>query len=141
MPNQSAFRTFVSVLAGALALLVGAAILIGLKVRADYYARVTVEEAVKYSHLILAELNAYHARHAKLPGSLAEISLPNGEPGFVPELVFEASAGVLGVKATSEHGAYGTFRYLLLANTGAPLQWRCTNVSVDWEQLRRHCPT
>jgi hypothetical protein len=123
---------------GILALLFAGVTLL-LQVRSDYYARVSVNLAARYADQVMLVIDGHRARYETFPASLSELSLPAGEPGYVPKLAFDASTGTLSVAVETEHGDFGYLRYVQTRDSSASGRWRCVNVSVAMNLLPAQC--
>jgi hypothetical protein len=123
---------------GILALLVAGVALL-LQIRSDYYARVSVNLAASYADRVMLAIDGHRARYETLPASLSDLALPAGEPGYVPELAFDASTGTLYVAVETEHGNFGSLHYVQSQDSSAAGRWRCVNVSVAMSLLPAQC--
>ncbi len=110
-----------------------------LQIRSDYYAKVSLAEAAKFSEKVIAEVNKYHTEHQQFPSSLSLINLPQGEFGYIPNITIEPTSGVLTVGVESIEGKFGTLRYIPDQVTRNRLQWRCESVSVSKKFLPHQC--
>jgi hypothetical protein len=104
-----------------------------IKVRHDYYAKVSVMEAVKYSEQLAGALETHYDRHKRFPLSLSEIALPQGEVGYIPVVTFDSSSGALAVVVTNNEGKFGALEFKPKSTTNQRLQWHCKSVSVSKE--------
>ncbi len=119
-------------------LLVAAAVLF-YQTRSDYYARVSVGEAVRHAKQVLAAVQVEHGKSSVLPASLEKLSLPPGQVGYVPTLAWNGVEGELTVKVDSDHGHFGTLFFRRVASDDGEVQWRCRNGSVDERYLPGDC--
>ncbi len=110
-----------------------------LQIRSDYYAKVSLTEAVKFSEKVIAEVNRYYTEHQQFPSSLSLINLPKGEVGYIPNITIEPTSGVLTVVVDSFEGKFGTLRYIPDQVTRSDFQWRCESVSVSRNLLPPQC--
>ena len=110
-----------------------------LKIRSDYYAKVSVTEAAKFAEKVMTEVDKYYTQYQQFPSSLTAIKLPQGEVGYIPNVTIESTSGVLTVVVESFEGKFGTLRYIPDQVALKHLQWRCESVSVSKEFLPPQC--
>lgn len=110
-----------------------------IQIRSDFYAKVSVTEAAKFSEKVIAEVNRYYTEHQKFPSSLSLINFPKGEFGYIPNITIEPTSGVLTVVIDSFEGKFGTLLYIPDLVSREHLQWRCESVSVLKEFLPPQC--
>lgn len=118
-----------------LALLIAAVTFLA-QTRSDYYAKVSVDLAARYSEQVI---EVHLARYKSLPPSLSALSMPAGDPGFVPKLALDVSTGALSVLVENDYGNYGSLRYVPTRDTNGRFGWRCLNVSVASSLLPPSC--
>lgn len=107
--------------------------------RSDYYAMESVKLAARYAEQVMTAIERHHTQHKTFPVSLSELSLPAGDPGYVPKLALDASTGALSVLVETEHGEFGSLRYVPSRDSGGGARWRCQNVSVATSLLPAQC--
>jgi len=125
-------------LAGLTALVTSVAWL-SLQVRSNYYAKISVSEAVKFAEQVATAVNTYYTERRKFPPTLSEIALPHGEVGYIPNVTIDPASGVLTVVVASTEGKFGTLRYIPNRINYEQLQWRCESVTVAKAYLPPEC--
>lgn len=138
-PLVTRIRKALMVITALICLLLFGAVLLLIQSRSGYYASVSVKLAVGYAEQVLVELAKHQALHQSLPANLSELQLPKGEPGYVPKLTFDAASGGLAVEVHSDHGNYGSFRYVVTQSNEGAIRWRCENLSVESNFLPLTC--
>ncbi len=111
------------------------------QIRASYYAKVSVVEAVRFAEQLAVVVDKFRSEHQKFPDSLAALTLPRGEAGYIPSVTIEPATGVLTISVESSHGQFGTLLFIPAAvpPSHQPLQWRCKNDSVAQDILPAQC--
>jgi hypothetical protein len=110
-----------------------------IQVRTNYYAKVSVTEAVKFAEQVAAAVGSHQNQFGRFPSSMTEIALPQGDAGYVPHVTIEPASGVLTFVIENSEGSFGTFRFIPNPAGGRPLSWRCESVSVAPEKLPTQC--
>jgi hypothetical protein len=137
--GSKGLRTVVTVFAAAILALLVAGVILFVQARSDYYAKVSVNLAASYAEKVLLVIEGHQARYKTFPVSLSQLPLPVGDPGYVPKLAFDAHAGALSVAVETEHGKFGSMRYVLSQDSSGGIRWRCQNVSVAMSLLPAQC--
>ncbi len=132
-------RVAISVFGVAILALLVAGVMLVVQTRSDYYARVSVKLAASYAEQVMLAIEGHQARFKTFPVSLSDLSLPAGDPGYVPRLAFDASTGALSIAVETEHGKFGSLRYVPTQDSTGGVRWRCQNVSVAMSLLPAHC--
>lgn len=111
------------------------------QIRASYYAKVSVTEAVRFAEQLAVAVDKFRIEHQRFPGSLGVLTLPTGEAGYIPSVTIEPSTGVLTISVESAHGQFGTLRFIPaeVPSTTQSLSWRCKNDSVAQDILPAQC--
>lgn len=110
-----------------------------IQIRNDYYGKVSVSEAIKFSEQVASAVDAHFLQHRIFPLSLSEITLPRGEMGYVPTVTIDPRSGVLTIVVGSTEGKFGTLEYIPTSAANQRLQWSCRNVSVSKKYLPAKC--
>lgn len=110
-----------------------------IQIRHDYYGKVSVTEAIKFSEHVASAVDAHFLQHKIFPLSLSEITLPRGEMGYVPIVTIDSASGVLTIVVASTEGKFGTLEYIPTSAANQRLQWSCRNVSVSKKYLPAKC--
>lgn len=105
----------------------------------NLYAKVSVTLAVQFADRVVAAIDGHVEKHKALPASLSELSLPAGDPGFVPRLSLDVSTGTLSVVIENGHGKFGSVRYVSTRDNDGSVRWLCQNVSVATDLLPAQC--
>lgn len=111
------------------------------QVRVSYYAKVSVVESVWFAEQLAVEVDKFRIEHQRFPDSLAVLTVPTGEAGYIPSVTIDPATGVLTVSVESTHGQFGTLRFIPGEVPPPPqsLQWRCKNDSVAQDILPAQC--
>ena len=123
------------------ALIIFAIAIIGLfiQIRYDYYGKVSVTEAMKFSEQVASAVDAHFLQHKLFPQSISEITLPRAEMGYAPNVSINSASGILTVVIASSEGNFGTFEYIPNPATNQRLQWTCRNISISKKYLPAKC--
>lgn len=132
-------RTALKLLAASAIVLFLAGLPLLMHVRAEYYANVSVTLAVRYAEAATHYISEHYARKQAFPAKLSELQLPDGESGYAPRLALDAVTGELTVDIESEHGNYGSLRFLPTRGYSESTRWHCQNVSVEVDLLPSQC--
>ena len=109
------------------------------QIRANYYAKVSVLEAARYAEQLTEQVGAYERDHGSFPSSLSDLSLPAGEPGYVPGVTLDRNTGALVIDVKSGDRKLGVLRFIQKSVAGERGHWHCENVSVSKELLPAQC--
>lgn len=137
--GSSILRGTLKILGAGVVALLAVGLILLLHVRSDYYAKVSINQAVSYAEQVMLAIDGHRALHRNFPASLSDLSLPVGDPGYVPKLALDASAGALLVDVETSHGKFGSLRYVPSRDSSTTGRWRCVNVSVPVKLLPAQC--
>lgn len=138
-PRSSITSKLMRIVVSALLVSVVAIIWFFIQIRYDYYGKVSVTEAMKFSEQVASAVDAHFLQHKLFPLSLSEITSPRGEMGYIPTVTINSTSGVLTIVVASTEGNFGTLEYIPSSAANQRLQWSCRNVSVSKKYLPAKC--